>query len=92
MIKRILLIGMLIVILWVFIVAIDDCRNLLSTSSKDYYVANTFSDTGSRNVVTGIYLDYRLFDSLFEAGILLIAVSGIIFIAKSDDSYADKEM
>ena len=51
---------------------------------KDYYLGHFLEDTGALNSVTAIYLDYRIFDSIFEAGILLIAVTGIIFIAKSD--------
>ncbi|QRN85563.1 hypothetical protein JR334_11540 [Clostridia bacterium] len=51
---------------------------------KDYYLSHFLQDTGAMNSVTAIYLDYRIFDSIFEAGILLIAVTGIIFIAGSD--------
>ena len=49
---------------------------------KTFFYEYGFSDTGSRNLVTGIYLDYRLFDSIFEAGILLIAVSGVMWISQ----------
>lgn len=51
---------------------------------KEYYLEHFVQDTGALNSVTAIYLDYRIFDSIFEAGILLIAVTGIIFIAGSD--------
>lgn len=85
MIKRIILLGMLLSILFAFNYSVNDSKNYLNTSSKDYYISNTLKETGSKNIVTGIYLDYRLFDSLFEAGILLIAVSGIIFMSKKDD-------
>lgn len=54
-------------------------------SAKDYYIENTYEETGGRNIVAGIYLDYRLFDSILEAGILLASASGIIFISKKDD-------
>lgn len=54
--------------------------------ARDYFINNVLDQVGSRNIVTGIYLDYRLYDSLFEAGILLIAVAGIIFMAKKDES------
>ncbi len=85
MIKSIVLIGMLISILLSFIFSLDDSKKHLNTSSKDYYISNSLEETGSKNIVTGIYLDYRLFDSLFEAAILLISVSGIIFMSKKDD-------
>lgn len=59
-------------------------QSLNTTHSKDYYLENTFKETGSKNLVTGIYLEYRLFDSIFEASILLIVSTGIIFISKND--------
>tara|TARA_B100000965_G_scaffold323352_1_gene285089 strand:+ start:411 stop:677 length:267 start_codon:yes stop_codon:yes gene_type:complete len=85
MTRKIVLIGMLLAILIAFNFSIKDSKSHLDTSSKDYYVANSLEETGSKNIVTAIYLDYRLFDSLFEAAILLIAVSGIIFMSKKDD-------
>ncbi|WP_425446616.1 hydrogen gas-evolving membrane-bound hydrogenase subunit E [Dethiothermospora halolimnae] len=85
MIKKILLIFILIVLITVFINIGFNATENVDTSSKDYYINNTYSDTGSKNIVTGIYLDYRLFDSIFEASILIIVVSGIIFISKRDD-------
>jgi multisubunit Na+/H+ antiporter MnhB subunit len=60
--------------------------------SSDYFIYNTFIEVGSRNIVTGIYLDYRLFDSIFEAGILLVAVAGVIFMSKKDPKTSGDEM
>lgn len=56
-----------------------------NTSSHLYYVENGLRETSSMNLVTAIYLDYRLFDSFFEASILLIAVTGIAFMAIKDE-------
>ncbi|MCG8482494.1 MAG: hypothetical protein MJA31_04225 [Clostridia bacterium] len=92
MIKNVILIGMLLLILLSFNYSVDDCIEHLNTSSKDYYVSNTLKETGSKNIVTGIYLDYRLFDSLFEAGILLIAVSGIIFMQRRRMKYSKTQI
>jgi len=61
-----------------------ELETLYNDYGKLYFLENGFADTGSRNLVTAILLDYRLFDSLFEAGILLIAVSGVIWISKHD--------
>lgn len=85
MIRKVLLIIMLIILLVVFSNTAFKAVEQRDTSSKDYYLENTYRDTGSKNIVTGIYLDYRLFDSIFEASILIIAVSGIIFMSKRDD-------
>ena len=85
MIKKCMLIFMLTILLAVLSKTSFQAIQNIDTSSKDYYLRNTYSDTGSKNIVTGIYLDYRLFDSIFEASILIIAVSGIIFMSKRDD-------
>lgn len=85
MIKKILLYLMLITLLISFYISIDDLLSFIDNSSKDYFIQNSFMETGSKNIVTAIYLDYRIFDSIFEASILLIVVSGIIFISKKDD-------
>lgn len=53
--------------------------------SRNYYIENGFGETDSKNLVTSIYLDYRLFDSFFEASILLVAVTGVAFIAIKDE-------
>lgn len=52
--------------------------------SYDYFTQNTFNEIGAKNVVTGIYLDYRLFDSIFEAGILFVVAAAILFMGKED--------
>ncbi|WP_242655731.1 hydrogen gas-evolving membrane-bound hydrogenase subunit E [Paramaledivibacter caminithermalis] len=76
---------MFIVLLFNFHTSIGEILNYVDDSSKEYFIHNSVAETGSNNIVTAIYLDYRLFDSIFEASILLIVVSGIIFISKKDD-------
>lgn len=82
MIKRFALIPLLALILFLFINAMTDLETLYNNAGKLFFGSNALQDTGSMNTVTAIYLDYRLFDSLFEAGILLIAVSGIMWISQ----------
>jgi multicomponent Na+:H+ antiporter subunit B len=81
MIKKISMILLLLMILFVFGVSMEDYETLYNNAGKLFYIENGFFDTGSLNLVTGIYLDYRLFDSLFEAGILLVAVSGVLWVS-----------
>lgn len=85
MIKKILLSIMLIALLINFYISINEIAGYVDDSIKEYFVQNSFTETGSENIVSAIYLDYRLFDSIFEASILLIVVTGIIFISKNDD-------
>lgn len=85
MIKKISLIIMLAFILFIFSKNIRWLEDNIDTTTKDYYIENSLEETGSRNIVTAIYLDYRLFDSIFETSLLLITVSGITFMYKKDD-------
>lgn len=85
MIRKIGLCILLLGILAAFSSAAFEVEALRNNYSWDYYVSKGYEDTGSKNLVTGIYLDYRLFDSIFEASILLISVTGIMFITKKDD-------
>jgi multicomponent Na+:H+ antiporter subunit B len=85
MIKKISLIAMLTIILIYFVHVSTNLEALLRTSTKDYLIKHGVFETSSHNLVTAIYLDYRLFDSIFEASILLIAVTGITFISIKDE-------
>jgi len=53
--------------------------------SMDYFIRQTLPETGSHNLVTGIYLSYRLFDSLFEAATLFVVTAGILFMGRKDE-------
>jgi multicomponent Na+:H+ antiporter subunit B len=81
LIKKLSMIVLLGIILGVFSLSMLDFETLYNNAGKIFYAENGYLDTGSLNLVTGIYLDYRLFDSLFEAGILLVAVSGVLWVS-----------
>jgi len=68
-----------------FTAAFNSVANEYDETSKKYYIDRTADEVGSHNIVTGIYLDYRLFDSIFEAGILFVSVTGIVFMVKKDE-------
>jgi multicomponent Na+:H+ antiporter subunit B len=82
LIKRVTLILLLAFILFVFITSMSTFDTVYNNAGKVFFSQNGYQDTGSLNLVTGIYLDYRLFDSIFEAAILLIAVSGVMLISE----------
>lgn len=73
---------LLIFVLVMFSISLSDLETLYNNAGKVFFSSNGFFDTGSKNLVTAIYLDYRFFDSLFEAGILLVAVSGVLWISQ----------
>ncbi len=47
-----------------------------STELRDTVLAN-YTQTGATNAVTAVYLDFRVFDTLFETFLLLVAVLGL---------------
>jgi multicomponent Na+:H+ antiporter subunit B len=83
---------LLLIIQFIFLVkgfndfsnSVPKLENYHNFSLSKEYTENTETETGSISPVTGIYLDYRLYDSLFESLLLIISVIGIRFINKRD--------
>jgi multicomponent Na+:H+ antiporter subunit B len=85
LIRRLLALPMLGMLFGVFALALLDYQTLYQDSARVFYQTYGVIQTSSLNLVTAIYLDYRLLDTLFEAGILLIAVTGVSWIAQHDN-------
>jgi multicomponent Na+:H+ antiporter subunit B len=48
---------------------------------KDQYISSFSLEVGGENAVTAIYLGYRLYDTLFEALMLMVSVAAIIHLS-----------
>lgn len=72
-----------------FFLIISNPIELLPSSNDlhQYYVYYAMADTGAFNSVTAIYLNYRIFDTLFETLLLLISVIGIIYFSRHEGDY-----
>jgi len=53
----------------------------IPTYLKNRYLEMFMTDVGGRNAVTAIYLGYRIYDTLFEALILVIAVVAVAHLS-----------
>jgi multicomponent Na+:H+ antiporter subunit B len=53
----------------------------LDTPLMDYFTADFFAQTGAQNSVASIYLNYRVFDTLFEALMLMVSVMEVINVS-----------
>jgi multisubunit Na+/H+ antiporter MnhB subunit len=49
---------------------------------SDWYLAEALAATGGANVVTAIVLDFRGYDTLGEATVILVAIAGALLIAR----------
>ena len=50
------------------------------SSTDQYYIDHSQTETGANNVVAAIVFDYRGFDTLGEATVLFIAVLGVAMV------------
>ncbi|TVR58426.1 MAG: hypothetical protein EA426_09915 [Spirochaetaceae bacterium] len=76
---RKLLLGLFVAALLVFVLFVHDTHTeALDNDLHVYYRENFYSDTGAENAVAAIYLNYRMYDTIFEALILLVSIIGMI--------------
>jgi multicomponent Na+:H+ antiporter subunit B len=81
------LIGIMMLIIFFLIISIDITPLSFAQDVYHYYITNCIVDTGSVNCVTGIYLNYRIFDTIFETLLLLVSVIGIIYFSRHEGDY-----
>ncbi len=56
----------------------------IAKNVSTYYTTHFLEDTGASNAVTAIYLNYRVFDTIFEALLLLVSIIGIIHFSRHE--------
>ncbi len=56
------------------------------TSISSYYIFNFARDTGAGNAVAAIYLNYRMYDTIFEALILLVSIIAMLHFFRAGGS------
>ncbi len=84
-IKRRFAIGLFMIVIASFFMYLYYSEiELIGGETRFYYLQNAFKQTSSKNVVTAIYLNYRLYDTFFEALMLLVSVIGIIHFSSHD--------
>jgi multisubunit Na+/H+ antiporter MnhB subunit len=76
---------LLIAILLYFFAASIQSLDVLGKSSlrmAKYYIEGAASKTGSANLVTGVVFDFRGYDTMGEAVVLVTAVLGVLTILR----------
>ncbi|MBH1939347.1 hypothetical protein I5677_00405 [Mobilitalea sibirica] len=84
---RKLLLTILFVAIVVYVISIFlDTKMNLDQSIITYYIQNFYQDTHAKNGVTAIYLNYRVFDSIFETLILLASATAVISFSRRQEN------
>ena len=68
-----------------FIWCIPD--NTTSTYLKDQYISKFLHDVGGENAVTAIYLGYRMYDTMFEALMLLCSIVAVVHLSWYEETH-----
>ncbi|MFT4412989.1 Na+/H+ antiporter subunit A [Fredinandcohnia humi] len=66
----------------VTLIALSSSSNRLIESISSYFVENSYTEAGGKNIVNVILVDFRGFDTLFEITVLGIASLGIFTMIK----------
>lgn len=59
-------------------------KNPTNQDVSKYYIENTIKETGATNIITGIILDYRAFDTFVEASVLFTAAITVMIVLKKE--------
>lgn len=84
--KKILSISLTIVFIGILLIALcegpefGNISNPANNYVSDRYVEEGIKDTGAINIVTGIILDYRAFDTFGESTVLFAAVVSVMIV------------
>ena len=76
--------GCLLVLYFAGVVFAVDTPPLFSAVMDNYD-----KDTLAKNAVAAIYLNYRIFDTIFEALMLLVSVMGVIHFSRHEEGDSD---
>jgi len=51
-----------------------------------YYIKNATKETGATNIITGVILDYRAFDTFVESSVLFTSAIVVMIVLKKEKS------
>ena len=82
--KRVYAIIILAVLAFFIFKAIDLSYHNQHFPLAQYYISHGMRDTGALNMVTAIYLNYRVYDTLGEATIFFASALGVFMILRKN--------
>ena len=79
--RRLLILICVIAVTLIVLILLNAFDETMKPDAFNYYIDKAMDETEMPNIVTAIYLQYRLFDTLFEALLLSVAVSAVVYFA-----------
>ena len=79
-----LVMGALLTVILDDLPAWGDAQSPANAHVSAYYLENAYNQTHVPNVVTAVLADYRGFDTMFETGVVFVAVIGIMAILRRE--------
>ena len=79
-----------VALIWILMMAVSylppvgSADNPASNEVAAKYIEDGLQDTGAVNIVTGMILDYRAFDTFGESNVLFIATCTVLILLRSD--------
>jgi len=77
---EVLTLAVLFILLLATTISIHPFGKPCKTEMDDYFILNGQNQTGCNNIVTSVVFDYRGMDTLGEATILFVAVTGVFMV------------
>lgn len=77
----------LTVVLWITVAYLPPVGNAENPANNEVaakYIEDGLQDTGAVNIVTGMILDYRAFDTFGESNVLFIATCTVLILMRND--------
>lgn len=71
--------------------AFGDRDNPVNNEVAERYIEKGLEETGAVNIVTGMILDYRAFDTLGESHVLFIATCAVLILLRTDEKKGRKK-
>ncbi len=66
---------------------VGNANNPVNNEVSEKYIEDGMQDTGAVNIVTGMILDYRAFDTFGESNVLFIATCTVLILLRNDKKH-----
>lgn len=83
--------GIILLTMVAYLPSFGGANNPASNEVVERYIESGVAETGAINLVAGMILDYRAFDTFGESNVLFLAVTSVVMLLKRDKTNTYKE-